>query len=149
MWTKGGERRRVVGGELTAPISEALGVPSPLPGVTLDPSVALENGSTMQRETAMLAADEEIFIVAYAVVKRRYSARAGLPRVEKVGPPLRGNAHHLVFSGDEGDEDEDGDDDGERDEGTSTSESKALSGTQTNVNRQTGDIHLDGKVRSS
>jgi hypothetical protein len=102
-WNKTGTKRSKAGVSLTAPLTEAFGMPS-LPGLEVDPGVVLEKGIASESGSATVTPDEEIFAVAYAEVKIKYyintKSGLGLGRTEKVGPPKKAKANHLAFGSD-------------------------------------------------
>jgi hypothetical protein len=122
LWTREGVQRTKVSANFTAPITETLGVP-PMPGLNVDPGLGFGIGNTKTTGRTHISPDEEIFAVAYALVKIKYGVdRNGVTRTVKVGPPKRGSAKHLVLHSHHGDDSEDDSevDDHNDDEGVGT-----------------------------
>jgi hypothetical protein len=112
-WTHSRIQRRTADVDVTAPVTQlATGLPLPLPpGLDANPSISPGISLESSTDGSLTAPGEEIFAVAYAVVKVKYSlsgrAQGFVSRTAVVGPPKRAKAHHLAMGrGSESEEEE-------------------------------------------
>ncbi|KAK3370979.1 hypothetical protein B0T24DRAFT_303892 [Lasiosphaeria ovina] len=93
---------------VTIPVAEVLGVPVPISG--LDPELSTTISRSRERSRQMRVLEEEIFAVAYSVIRSRGTGwiKRGAPTAVLTGP-VRVKARHLAFGDDSGEEVDDED----------------------------------------
>ena len=108
-WVQKRTKENTTGGSVTIPISAIAGAPT-----GLDPTISPGISTSSNQERTMHVAEEEIFAVAYSVVKMSYSfdrkAAGFTKKTPVVGPPKRANARHHAFSRESDDEEDKGSD---------------------------------------
>jgi hypothetical protein len=110
VWTQSRSKGHSEGATAKLPVTTITGIPMP----QLDPSISHSHSTTFNQRHCMHVAQEEIFAVAYCVVKMSYSfdknAASFTRKTPVVGPPKRARARHLALGHGSDEEVDDGSD---------------------------------------
>ncbi|KAF2259607.1 hypothetical protein CC78DRAFT_57001 [Lojkania enalia] len=112
LWTFSKSKSRTKAVDLTAPISAAVGLPVIIPGLE-DPGLTVSRSKFDGQARRMHVVEEEIFAVAYLIVKRKSSFTLSSPHVRHnavLRGPSRVKAKHHGF-GEDSDEEIDDEED--------------------------------------